>query len=153
MLKLSVSFSKKVPGSTEYSSDGFLCALESEVSDSALNNPRELRERMLFLWTEAKKSVEEQIASGNGHKPAPPAATPTPSPAPAGEPTPQNGDGPATAKQTKYLVSLAQRDHGMKIADLKAYLLKTVGTDDPHKLTKAQASTAIEGLVGKAGGA
>ncbi len=158
MLKLSVSFSKKIPGSSDYSSDGFLCALESEVSDSALNNPRELRERMLFLWSEAKRSIEEQIAqNGNGHKqvgqPAPvtPPAAPTPARPP--EATPQNGDSPATAKQVKYVVSLAQKEHSMKLAELKAFLQRLVGQEDPHKLSKAQASKAIEALMGKAGGA
>lgn len=152
MIKLNISFSKKIPGSAEYSSDGFLCALESEVSDSALNNPNELRQRMLYLWSEAKKSVEDQIV-GNGRALA---AAPVPAAAPASatpEPTqkPKNGDQPATTKQTKYLLNLAQREHGMKIADLRDYLKRTVGIEDPHKLTKAQASTVIEALVGKGG--
>ena len=148
MLKLSVSFSKKVPGSAEYSSDGFLAALESEVSDSALNNPRELRERMLFLWNEANKSVEDQIA-GNGasRTSLPTSAPPQAAPEPRSRGT--NGDQPATSKQVKYLLNLAQREHGMKIGDIKTFLLRTVGNDDPHRLTKAQASTAIEQLVGK----
>ena len=152
MLKLSVSFSKKVPGSAEYSSDGFLCALESEVSDSALNNPNELRQRMLYLWSEARRSVEDQI-SGNGNGRAPVhAAAPAPvEPSPAPKATPKNGAGPATSKQIKYVISLCQRENRMSIADLKAYLKQAVGVEDPHKLSKAQASTVIEALVGKGG--
>lgn len=152
MIKINISFSKKVPGAAEYSSDGFLCALEMEASDSALNSPAELRQKMAWLWNEAKQSVEQQIAqNGNGHKPAPAAPAPATTPGTAPEIRPQNGDEPATAKQTKYLISLAQRDHGMKIADLKAFLQRTVGQEDPHKLSKAQASKAIEALVAKGG--
>jgi hypothetical protein len=148
VIKINISFSKKVPGAAEYSSDGFLCALEMEASDSALNNPAELRQKMAWLWNEAKQSVEQQIAqSGNGRQPIP--AAPTATPARAAEPTVQNGDEPATTKQTKYIISLAQREHSMKLADLAAFLKRTVGREDVHKLTKAEASKAIEALVGK----
>ena len=146
VLRLNVSFSKKVPGSSEYTSDGFLCALESEVSDSALNNPSELRQRMLFLWNEAKKSVEEQIA-GNGNTRVAQTAPPATPAAPDPQPSMKNGAEPATSRQIKFLIGLSQRDHDMKISDLRDYLRTKVGNDDPHKLNKAQASEAIQGLT------
>ncbi len=142
MLKISVSVSRKIPGAAEYSSDCFLCALDADVSDSAVSNPQELRERMVWLWSEAKRSVEDQISqNGNGHRPVPAAR-------PQGE---QKPDVPATAKQIKFLISLAQRDRKMKISDLKQYLSRTVGEEDPHRLTKSQASKAIESLVNGGG--
>ena len=142
MLKISVSVSRKIPGAAEYSSDGFLCALEAEVSDSAVSNPQELRERMTWLWSEAKRSVEDQISqNGNGRKSAP-VTRPQ---------TEQKPDVPATPRQIKFLISLAQRDQKMKIADLKQYLSRTVGQEDPHRLTKSQASKAIESLVNGGG--
>ena len=142
MIKISISYSKKIPSSEQYSSQGFHAALEMEASDSAINNPAELREKMTWLWSEAKRSVEDQISqNGNGHRPVPAAR-------PQGE---QKPDVPATAKQVKFLISLAQRDRKMKIADLKQYLSRTVGEEDPHKLTKSQASKAIESLVNGGG--
>ena len=142
MIKISISYSKKVPGTAEYSSDGFLCAIEAEVSDSAVSNPQELRERMAWLWGESRRSVEDQISqNGNGHRSAP-VTRPQ---------TEQKPDVSATPRQIKFLISLAQRDHKMKIADLKAYLKQTVGEEDPHKLGKSQASRAIESLVNGGG--
>ena len=142
MLKISVSVSRKIPGAADYSSDGFLCALEAEVSDSAVSNPQELRERMAWLWSEAKRSVEDQISqNGNGRRPVPEARPQTE----------QKPDEPATSRQVKYLLNLSQREHGMKIADLKAYLKDLVGESDPHRLSKAAASRAIESLVNGGG--
>ena len=143
MIKINVSFSKKVPGAAEYSSDGFMCALEMEASDSVLNSPAELRQKMAWLWGEAKRSVDEQIANGNGQKPAP---ILSPAPAPASAPAPQNGQAPASSKQIKFILALGQRDHSMSLADLKAFLEKTVGNGDVHHLTKEQAHAAIETL-------
>ena len=141
MLKLSVSVSRKIPGAAEYSSDGFLCALEAEVSDSAVNNPQELRERLVWLWAEAKRSVEDQIGqNGNGRNQARPSRS-----------VPSRGNGqPASAKQIRYVISLGQQQ-GMSMADLRAFLKEAVGVADPSKLSRAFASTVIDRLS-KGGG-
>ena len=137
MLRISVNFSKKVPGSAEYSSDGFMCALEMEAADSTVNDPNELRKLTSWLWSEAKKSVEEQIAQKGDSRIAPTTARPHKRP---------NGDQPATPKQIRYVISLGQRNHGMTMADLRSYLKRTVGVEDPSELTRATASSAIDGL-------
>ncbi len=153
MIKLHVNFSKKVPGASDFSSDGFMASLEMEASDSVVNSPSELRAKLSWLWAEVRRTVDEQIAQGNtARQPvSAPTAPPAPSPARQPEPAPQNGDGPATSRQVKFIISLGQRDHNMTLAELAIYLGKLVGQEDVHKLTKAQASKAIEDLTGKRG--
>ena len=64
MTKINTAFSKKVPAEQEYSSEGFHCSLEVEVSDALLNDANTLKEKISGMFREVKSNVEAQI---NGH--------------------------------------------------------------------------------------
>jgi len=72
LIRLSCSYSKKIPAEEQYSSKSFHASLEVEVSDDVARNAGQLEEKLRALWSDLERAVENQIASSNG-KSAPPA--------------------------------------------------------------------------------
>ena len=120
-MKLTTSYTKKVPGQEEYSSEGFGATIEVEVPDETARDTNTLRSYLAELYSEAKAAVEQQLASiprrnGNGGQTAagifgrPNDTTP--------ERRQGNGQGVATPKQISFLVSLGARNK-LTFADLQ----------------------------------
>ncbi len=137
MLKISASYSKKVPGAEQYSSEGYHVSIEAEVSQSLLGDPQALQSHIQELFQEVRTSVEQELGGGTG------------------EPGPTrphlvhgNGNGrapqPARAsnRQINYAVSLAKRVWNLSPDEL-AKELKVNRLDE---LTTKQASDLIERL-------
>ncbi len=86
MIKLHASYSKKVPGQQEYSSDSASASVEIELADGDVASvPAKAAE----LWNTLKQAVEQQLS---GHAPQP-QQRPAPQQQPASQPTnrlPQN---------------------------------------------------------------
>ena len=59
MIKLNASFSKKVPGSEEYSSEGYMCAVELELSDNL--EPEALHAKIHETFDLVRTSVESEL--------------------------------------------------------------------------------------------
>ena len=73
MLKLNASFSKKVPGSQQYSSEGFMASIEVELPDGL--NEDQLRDKIHQTFTLVQTSVESEIDSNGTLIPAAPLAS------------------------------------------------------------------------------
>ena len=138
MLKIAASYSKKVPGAQEYSSEGFLVSLEAEVPEALLGDPGALQGRIQGLFQEARGQVEAQVRGSNG--------------SPAGRPQAASGNGwnreprPASPKQIQYLLSLAKRKLDLSPQDVAQH----AGVRDLRELSTARASELIESLKAEA---
>ena len=132
MLKLCASYSKKVRGSEEFSSEGYLCALELELPDRL--EPAELDTQIHDTFALARTSVEAQL-QGNPPSAAPPAH-------PGG-----NGNGKASNRQLKYLLDLAC-DRGIELGRLQERLAEQYGARSVYDLTRQQASEVLDDLTG-----
>jgi hypothetical protein len=114
MIKLHASYSKKVPGAEQYSSECASASVEVELPEGAAI-PAKLAE----LWDITRTAVEQQLGShqpvnrvaGNGHTQAQPEGNSYP-PAPTTSQPPRNGNGngrskaAVSEKQLKFIKSL-----------------------------------------------
>lgn len=115
MIKLHASYSKKVPGAEQYSSECASASVEVELPEGAAI-PAKLAE----LWDITRTAVEQQLGSrqpinriagngNNGHAPAQPEGNGQ-QPAPQASYSPRNGNGRSKAavseKQLKFIKSL-----------------------------------------------
>lgn len=135
MLKLTSSFSKKVPAESQFSSQSYHAAVEVELPDGLTE--AQLKERIHNTFALVRESVESEIG-GNSNGAAKAAA-------PAQQQAPQEKQAavPASNKQVKYLYDLA-RESGVKIDNLvKKFNVKT-----PYELTKLQCSALIDEVGG-----
>lgn len=148
MLKVCTSYSKKVPGSEQYSSEQFHASVELELSDAL--KPEELQERIHQTFGLVKSTVEEEISTlagqapshretrgngtngregyrGRGDKPA------------------GNVNGKATNAQIKYITSLAT-EKDIRLNELNSYVEDTYGVRTMYDLTKGDASKLVDDL-------
>jgi len=135
-----VTFSKKVPAETEYSSQGYSLSLQTEIPEGDVAT---IQARLHDTFQLVKSQVEHELENGNGrHKgPADPGSNTI------DMPTPRSND-KASTKQVKYLVDiLGQR--GISIAAFNAEIAQRFGVGGVYELTKAQASKCIDELSGK----
>lgn len=135
MLKLTSSFSKKVPAETQFSSQSYHASVEVELPDGLTES--QLKERIHNTFALVRESVESEIGgNSNGTvKVAPPVQQQ--------EPQEKQAAIPASNKQVKYLYDLA-REAGLKIDSLvKKFNVKT-----PYELTKPQCSALIDEVGG-----
>jgi len=66
-MKLNIGWQKKV-GQPDFGSLGASCHLEVEVESSLVREPDQLRERIKYLFDQAKQAVEEELnGSGTGN--------------------------------------------------------------------------------------
>ena len=136
MLKLTSSFSKKVPAETQFSSQSYHASVEVELPDGLTE--AQLKEKISGTFALVRESVESEIGGvkSNGTvKVAPPVQQQ--------EPQEKQAAIPASNKQVKYLYDLA-REAGLKIDSLvKKFNVKT-----PYELTKPQCSALIDEVGG-----
>ena len=154
MLKLTASFSKKVPvEGADYSSQSYHAAVEVEIPDG--QTPEQLQTRIRQTFEMVRNSVESELH--NGHNPAAPIETaPVPgSKEKPAESAPVGGNGTAPAangnpvqkasgKQIKFLSDLAVK-HQLDLKELDAIargeFKVSAGCND---LTRKQASAFID---------
>ena len=132
MIKLQVTYTKKVPGPEQYSSQGYHVGIETEVSDDAVQ--------------EARRSIEEEIANDRSTQPHQEVHPRFPSNGNNDRPVVRDNGELISPKQMNFLLSLSSRQHGMTVEQLNAYAGQEVGIDNVRELTKKQASALIECL-------
>ena len=155
MLKLTASYSKKVPAETEYSSQSYHASVEVELPDGLTTD--QLNARIHETFAMVRDSVETELHGNTSREPADTIQMPSPqSQSDQDEPPAQNtakpayGKKPATdalasPKQIKFLLDLA-RQNGYTIEQLKARF-NVAALED---LSRTQCSRAIDLLNGKA---
>jgi len=137
MLKLSTSFSKKVPvPGQEFSSQSYHAAVELELSDAL--KPAEVQERIHQTFDMVRKAVETEI---NG-KAAPLATQPAAPAAAAGAFKPVDK---ASNKQVKFILDLASGQK-LPLSQLNADVQKQFGVADIYALDRKQASALVDSL-------
>jgi len=136
MLKLSASYSKKVPAGEEFSSQSFHCAVEVELPDGL--SREELDKRIHETFGLVKYSVDTELASVNANGFGTPAPRAQQFPA-------QNArkQQPASARQLSYLCDIAARN-GMSPGELEAEIASRFGVRALNQLTREDASHMIE---------
>ena len=157
MLKLTASYSKKVPAETEYSSQSYHASVEVELPDGLTTD--QLNARIHETFAMVRDSVETELHGNTSREPVDTIQTPHPqSYSGQHEPTPQNAsqpaygkknsmasDAPASPKQIKFLLDLA-RQNGYTVDQLKSRFNVSALED----LSRTQCSRAIDTLNGKA---
>ena len=156
MLKLTASYSKKVPvAGADYSSQSYHAAVELEIPDG--QSPEQLQARIRQTFEMVRSSVENELH--NGHSPAVPVET---APVPAKEKPAEsasagnNGSAPAangngngspvqkaSGKQIKFLSDLAVK-HQLDLKELDALAQREFKVAGCNDLTRKQASDFID---------
>jgi hypothetical protein len=140
MLKLTASYSKKVPASEEYSSQHYHAGVELEIPDNL--PPAELRRRIQTTFAMVRESVESELhkhadrQQQHHQQPAHPPADQRPA-----DTTTRR----ASQKQVKYLIDLAARN-GYDLGELDRIAYERCAVDTVHDLSKHQASKLIDSL-------
>ena len=138
MLKAIVSFSKKVPAETEYSSKGYSLSLETEIPET---DPAGIRARLSETFELVKSQVELELSGGNGGGPRPSPEEGSTRPA-AGN----NGNGArATNKQVKFILDLA-KGQGMGLSQVNQRVNQEFGVDTVYDLDRKSASKLVDQL-------
>ena len=140
MLKLNISFSKKVPGEEQYSSINFHGSLERELSDGL--SPADIQRVFHDNYQLLEQTVEQEIRQYTSTK--------TPTPPQNNYPIPQNNaptgnTQKASPKQIQFLNRLGA-ERGLGQAQVDALALNSFGLDSIWKLDKKQASQLIDQL-------
>ena len=141
MLKLSTSYSKKVPvPDQEYSSQSFHAAVEVELSDAL--TPEQIQTRIHKTFEMVRQAVETEL-TGN-RCPLQPDDHSTP-------PTPPNGNGQAlkiTNRQAKFITDLATQQ-GFRLSELNTHIGKLYGATSLYDLDRKSASALLDSLQQK----
>ena len=157
MLKLTASYSKKVPADTEYSSQSYHASVEVELPDGL--TPEQLNSKIHETFALVRDSVEAELHDNTVQQPSAVSQMSPPQSQPGLYDTPlqnaskpaygkKNGttsDAPASPKQVKYLLDLA-RQFGINPEQIKAKF----NVPSLESMTKTQCSRAIDELSGKA---
>ena len=155
MLKLTASYSKKVPAETDYSSQSYHASVEVELPDGL--TPEQLNARIHETFAMVRDSVETELHGNTSREPADTIQTPHPQSYSDQHETPaQNAakpaygkkpttDTPASPKQIKFLLDLA-RQNGYSPEQIKAKF----NVPAIESMTKTQCSRAIDELNRKA---
>ena len=140
MLKLTASYSKKVPvPESEYSSQSYHCCVEIEIAEGLSKD--QLDSRIHETFSIVKNSVENELHGGKSTVPQSQNSKPQTDPS-HGQ---KNADISASPKQIKFLLDLA-RTNGVTPEQIKArYRVNSL-----EELTRTQCSKAIDELSGKA---
>ena len=140
MLKLSTSFSKKVPvPGQEFSSQSYHAAVELELSDAL--KPDEVQARIHQTFDMVRRAVETEINS----KAAPTASQPATQQAPAAAASAFKPVEKASNKQVKFILDLAGRQN-LPLSALNADVQKQFGVADIYALDRKQASALVDSL-------
>ena len=147
MIKLSASYSKKVPvPGEEFSSQSFHCAMEVELSDKM--ETREVQEKIHETFAQCRDAVEAEL-----HGAALKAETvrhpirvlpQQEAPAQSGA-TARKGTVKASNAQVKYLLDLAT-SRGIGLSEVNARVQKAYQVATVYDLTRVQASAVLDEL-------
>lgn len=143
MLKLSTSYSKKVPvPDQEFSSQSYHASVELELSDAL--EPEQVQEKIHETFEMVRHAVETELTGNKTELAVVPRAS-------TDQTAPQNGSGPvgkASNKQIKYLMDLATQQ-GYELTALNAHVRKLYGVASLYDLDKKQASKLLDSLKQK----
>lgn len=141
MIKLSTSYSKKIPvGGQEFSSQSFHASVEVELSDSL--TPEQIRAKIHDGAELLRRSVDEELGGAKIETgAAPQTASGQQRPQPAG------GERKASNRQVKYLMDLAA-ERKTALSDLNADIRKRFNAEGLYDLTARQASALIDEMSG-----
>ena len=147
-MKLTTSYTKKVPAEEDYSSVGVGAKIEIEIPDETARDTETLRSYLAELYSEAKAAVEQQLASvprrNGNHQPASQASGLFNQPNNPPEQR-QGNSQTASPKQVSYIVSLGARNK-ITFADLQKIAQERFAAEDLYRLSKSQASELIDSL-------
>ena len=133
MLKLSTSYSKKVPvEGQEFSSQSYHASVELELSDALA--PADLNNRIHQTFEMVRNAVEDELNGGHVQDQATPEIKPL-----------VVGGEKATNKQVKFLTDLA-RSQGISLADLNTQAHQLYGVMNIYDLNKRDASRLVDAL-------
>ena len=141
MIRISSSYSKKVPTDVQFSSQQYHAGIEIELPDTVAGDRDAMKEKLRSMYRLLKESVDEQIqAAGNGqhlHSQHQGRASGH------GQQPGNNGghDRRATKAQVRAIYAIASRA-GQDVPTLA----RQHGVDSPEKLSLKQASQLIEQL-------
>ena len=136
MLKLSASYSKKVPTAEQFSSQSYHCSVEVELSDAA--TPEQLQAKIHDTFALVRDAVESELHGKPAAKPESAAQT--------GKPEPAKPDtAKASNKQVKYLLDLA-KGKGLTLTALNARVLDRFKVETVYDLGRKDASKLVDEL-------
>ena len=136
MLKLSASYSKKVPTAEQFSSQSYHCSVEVELSDAA--TPEQLQAKIHDTFALVRDAVESELHGKPAAKPESAAQT--------GKPEPAKPDtSKASNKQVKYLLDLA-KGKGLTLTALNARVLDRFKVETVYDLGRKDASKLVDEL-------
>ena len=140
MLKINVSFSKKVPGEEQYSSLNFHGSLERELSDGLTSSDiqRIFHDNYQLLEQTVEQEIRQYTSTASIPVPAQQAY-------PSSAPTTTSNKQKASPKQIQFLNRLGA-ERGLGQAQVDALALNSFGLDSIWKLDKKQASQLIDQL-------
>ena len=136
MLKLSASYSKKVPTSEQFSSQSYHCSVEVELSDAA--TPEQLQAKIAQTFALVRDAVEAELHGKPAAKPEPAAQTVKPEPA-------KPDAAKASNKQVKYLLDLA-KGKGLTLTALNARVQDRFKVETVYELARKDASKLVDEL-------
>ena len=136
MLKLSASYSKKVPTSEQFSSQSYHCSVEIELSDAA--TPEQLQAKIHDTFALVRDAVESELHGNPAAKPEPAAQTVKPEPA-------KPDAAKASNKQVKYLLDLA-KGKGLTLTALNARVQDRFKVETVYDLGRKDASKLVDEL-------
>ena len=136
MLKLSASYSKKVPTSEQFSSQSYHCSVEVELSDAA--TPEQLQAKIHDTFALVRDAVESELHGKPAAKPEPAAQTVKPEPA-------KPDAAKASNKQVKYLLDLA-KGKGLTLTALNARVQDRFKVETVYDLARKDASKLVDEL-------
>ena len=136
MLKLSASYSKKVPTSEQFSSQSYHCSVEIELSDAATTE--QLQAKIHDTFALVRDAVESELHGNPAAKPEPAAQTVKPEPA-------KPDAAKASNKQVKYLLDLA-KGKGLTLTALNARVQDRFKVETIYDLARKDASKLVDEL-------
>ena len=139
-LTLNVGLQKKV-GQPDYGSLGASCHLEVEIEHSLIREPEQLREKIKYLFNQAKQAVEEELNAGAQHDAI--------GHGNSGKGSQRSNGRQATASQVRAIHAIADRNR----IELTARLRDRFGVEKPDELLIGQASELIDELKNASNGA
>jgi hypothetical protein len=135
MLKLNASYSKKVPGDEQFSSQSFLASIEVELPHGMTS--RELQDKIHDTFDLVKTSVENELS----------ARTASAAPVPQSRPEAPAATSAATAtnKQIGYILKLG-KEHQKGLPELNEMAHSLFKAESIYQLTKRDASALVDQL-------
>ena len=133
MLKAHVNYSKKVPGDSQYSSQGYHLTLETEISGS---DPAQIQSEISRTFALVRDAVETEIA-GAGKAIRFPRKT--------GRTESGRESEKASNRQIKFITDLAGQ-RGIPLSELTGRIKQDYGASSLYDLTRRDATTVIDRL-------